>query len=162
MASPALSIPPGAALRIVPAFVLSAILAACATPVVMLKNDATGEFARCGGTRIGEGQGLTPEEASTETCVRQYEAKGYRRTSEAAEALRRATASRPNPPPRAPSLGPSRWLITAEGLAKTSGCATPLVTMVDKGPGVERFTAACANGSILSLACDFDGCRIQR
>ncbi len=161
MASPALPHLPGGAPRACVILFL-AILAGCATPVVMLKNDATGELARCGGTRIGEGQGLTPEEASTEFCVRQYEAQGYRRTSEATEALRRAAASRPAPPPRTPTLGPSRWLITAEGLAKANGCTTPLVTMVDKGPGSERFTAACANGSTLALACDFDGCRLPR
>lgn len=152
---------PGAPMRVLLLF-LAAILAGCATPVVMLKNDATGDFARCGGTRIGDGQGLTPEEASTETCVRQYEAQGYRRTSEAAEALRRTGASRPAQAPRAPSLGESRWLITAEGIAKANGCTTPLVTMVDKGPGTERFSAACANAASLSIACDFAGCRLQR
>ena len=143
-------------------YAIAALLAGCATPVVMLKNDITGETVKCGGRRIGEGEGLNPEVASTEYCVRQYEAQGFRRLNQASQALERSAAQRSaTPRPPAPAVE-SRWLITAEGMAKANGCVTPLVSLVDKGPGSEHLIADCADGSRIAFACDFTGCRMRR
>ncbi len=145
----------------VAALVLLVMLAACATPVILLRNETTGEMARCGGNTIGSMEGRSTEQASDEACVRDYEAKGFRRTSEAEERLRQVRTA-PAPAPARPTVPvESRWLLAAENLARANGCKTPLVTLTQKGAGQERFAVACAGGSPFpSVACDFDGCRI--
>ena len=66
-----------------PSLFLAVVLAGCATPVVMLKNDATGQVVRCGGERSGSlmggaiGYSLQKEDA--EMCVRDFEAQGFKR-----------------------------------------------------------------------------------
>jgi len=61
------------------------ILAGCATPVVMLKHDATGQIVRCGGGTTGSiaggliGHNL--EKSSDAACVRDFEARGFKRIS---------------------------------------------------------------------------------
>jgi hypothetical protein len=61
-----------------------ASLTGCATPVVMLKNDQTGQIARCGGGTAGSVagglMGYSIEKDSDAQCVRDYEAKGFRRS----------------------------------------------------------------------------------
>lgn len=58
-------------------------LAGCATPVVMLKNDKTGQIARCGGGTAGSMAGgligHSIEKDSDARCIRDYEAQGFRR-----------------------------------------------------------------------------------
>jgi len=141
--------------------VMLGMLAGCATPVILLKNDSTGEMARCGGNTIGSMEGRSTEQASDEACVREYEAKGFRRTSEAEEKLRQLRAA-PAPTPPKPTLPvESRWLLAAESLARANGCGTPLVTLAAKGAGQERFAITCAGGRPFPpITCDFDGCRI--
>ena len=60
------------------------ILAGCATPVVMLKNEQTGQLARCGGGTVGSvaggAIGYSIEKNSDARCVRDYESQGFRRT----------------------------------------------------------------------------------
>ena len=62
--------------------ILLASLAGCATPVVMLKNDQTGQLARCGGGMAGSVAGgligYSIEKNNDEKCVRDYEAHGFR------------------------------------------------------------------------------------
>ena len=61
-----------------------ASLAGCTTPVVMLKNDQTGQVARCGGGTAGSVAGgligYSIEKDSDANCVRDFEAKGFRRS----------------------------------------------------------------------------------
>jgi hypothetical protein len=58
-------------------------LLGCATPVVVLKHEATGQIARCGGGVAGSMAGgligYNIEKSSDENCVRDYEARGFRR-----------------------------------------------------------------------------------
>lgn len=58
-------------------------LAACSTPIVMLKHDATGQIARCGGgvsgSMAGGLIGYTIEKSSDEQCVMDYESHGFKR-----------------------------------------------------------------------------------
>lgn len=140
---------------------LTALLAACATPVILLRNETTGEMAHCGGNRIGSMEGRSTEQASDEACVRDYEAKGFRRTSEAEEKLRqqRATPARAPAKPTVPVE--SRWLLAAENLARANGCRSPLATLTGKGAGEERFEVSCAGGAPFApVACNYDGCRL--
>lgn len=59
-------------------------LAGCATPAVMLKNDQTGQIARCGGGSAGSLagglMGYTIEKNSDAACIGDYEARGFRRS----------------------------------------------------------------------------------
>jgi uncharacterized membrane protein YeaQ/YmgE (transglycosylase-associated protein family) len=61
-----------------------AFVAGCATPVVMLKNDQTGQIARCGGGTTGSVAGgligYSVEKDSDSACVRDYESRGFRRS----------------------------------------------------------------------------------
>ncbi len=58
-------------------------LSACTTPVIMLKNDATGQIARCGGSSSGFMAGgligRSIQEQDDRQCVRDFEAQGFRR-----------------------------------------------------------------------------------
>ena len=138
-----------------------AMLTACATPVILLRNETTGEMARCGGNTIGTMEGRSTEQASDAACVRDYEAKGFRRTSEAEEKLRHLRTAPAVAPPKPIVPVEARWLLAAENLARASGCSTPLVTLAQKGAGQERFAVVCAGGQPFApIACDFDGCRI--
>ncbi len=60
-----------------------AMLAGCATPTVMLKNEKTGQIARCGGGTTGSMAGgligYNIEKSNDEQCVRDYEAQGFKR-----------------------------------------------------------------------------------
>ena len=59
------------------------LAAGCATPVVMLKHDKTGQLARCGGGTGGSTAGgligYTIEKDADAKCVADYEAQGFRR-----------------------------------------------------------------------------------
>jgi len=55
-----------------------------------------------------------------------------------------------------------RDTYNAEQLAKTQRCAaTPIATLVDKGPGFERHTIPCTNGQVLAVRCEFGNCRVS-
>jgi hypothetical protein len=58
-------------------------LTGCATPVVMLQHAATGQVARCGGGTAGSMAGgligYNIERSGDERCVKDYEAKGFKR-----------------------------------------------------------------------------------
>lgn len=53
----------------------------CATPVVSLKDDATGQIAQCGGDASGSAMfglaGYAIQKNNDETCVKDYESKGF-------------------------------------------------------------------------------------
>lgn len=153
----------GVLCSIVPALLVVAVLGACATPVILLRNETTGEIARCGGNTIGSMQGRSTEQASDAACAREYEAKGFRRTNEAEEKLRQRRSASSMPAPKVTVPVASRWLLSAEQLARANGCATPLATLTEKTAGQERFAIVCADATPWSpVVCDFDGCRIGR
>lgn len=56
----------------------------------------------------------------------------------------------------------SKWMIAAEGIAKTEGCVPPRTAMTSKGAGMEMFAVACPNGTTLAIRCEVDGCRVLR
>lgn len=56
----------------------------------------------------------------------------------------------------------SKYLITAEGVAKAEGCIPPAAAMTSKGAGMEMFAIACPNGTTLAIRCEIDGCRVLR
>lgn len=56
----------------------------------------------------------------------------------------------------------SKYFVTAEGVAKATGCAPPSVAMTAKGAGSESFMVGCPNGTTLAMRCEIDGCRILR
>lgn len=70
-------------MRYIIAIVLCASLCACATPVTMLKNDQTGQVARCGGGVAGSVAGgligYSIEKDSDSKCIADYEAQGFKR-----------------------------------------------------------------------------------
>jgi hypothetical protein len=142
-------------------------LAGCATPVIMLRNDQTGQIARCGGGSTGAMAlgmfGKNLEQESDERCARDYEQQGFARTSATALAGTppRQAAPIPAVAPRA-ALGESKWLITAEGVAKANACQQPATMMVSKGAGEELFAVDCQNGTTLAVRCQIDGCRVLR
>jgi len=54
-----------------------------------------------------------------------------------------------------------RDTFSAEKLAKSANCAaTPMATMVAKGPGFEDHRVACTSGAELAIHCEFGQCRI--
>jgi Short C-terminal domain len=63
--------------------VLTMVLASCTTPAVFLKNETDGQIARCGGGTTGSMAGgligYNIEKSNDEECVRDFEAKGYKR-----------------------------------------------------------------------------------
>lgn len=58
-------------------------LTGCATPVTMMKNDKTGQVARCGGGNSGALAwgliGYNVEKNADEKCVADYESQGFKR-----------------------------------------------------------------------------------
>ena len=60
-----------------------ALLAGCATPLTVLRHPTTGATVQCGGGRggsaIGGLIGYNLQKDSDERCVRDHEARGYRR-----------------------------------------------------------------------------------
>ena len=58
------------------------LLAACATPVTTLKNDTTGQVARCGGDRTGSMMGgmigYSMNEGDANRCVNDYLEQGFK------------------------------------------------------------------------------------
>ncbi len=56
--------------------------------------------------------------------------------------------------------GESKYLFTAEGIAKGTGCNPPSIAMTAKGAGSESFMVGCPNGTTLAMRCEIDGCRI--
>jgi hypothetical protein len=147
--------------------VLVLALSGCATPVVMLKNDRTGQIARCGGGSTGFvaggliGQSI--ERESDERCVRDYQAQGFRRMSRSEEptAATQAPQALP-PPPTVVSLGESKWLVSAEGIARANGCSPPTAKMVSKTAGQEMIAVECPSGATMAIRCETDGCRVLR
>lgn len=56
-----------------------------------------------------------------------------------------------------------RDTFNVEQLAKAQRCnATPLATLVEKGPGFERHTVACTNGQVMAVRCEFGQCRVSQ
>lgn len=59
----------------------AAFVSGCATPVLMLKNEKTGQIARCGGevggSMAGGLIGYNIQKKSDKACVKDYEAKGF-------------------------------------------------------------------------------------
>jgi hypothetical protein len=55
--------------------------------------------------------------------------------------------------------GTSKYLFSAERLAKGAGCVTPIGTMNVQTPTYEIFTIACSNGDPLSIRCEGSDCR---
>lgn len=57
----------------------------CATPVTMMKNDATGQVVHCGGgttgSVVGGAIGYSIEKSRDEQCVKDHEAKGFKKTA---------------------------------------------------------------------------------
>lgn len=68
----------------VAALVAVLAIAGCATPAIMLKNDSTGQIARCGGGTAGSVAGgvigYNIEKNSDEQCAREFEARGFKRS----------------------------------------------------------------------------------
>jgi hypothetical protein len=66
-----------------PALLLAAALAGCATPTLTLKNDKTGQVVQCGGdvsgSLMGGMIGYNAQKNSDESCAKNYEAQGFRR-----------------------------------------------------------------------------------
>lgn len=64
-------------------YLLSAALIGCATPAITLKNETTGQIARCGGdataSMAGGLIGYNIQKSSDESCVRAYESQGFKR-----------------------------------------------------------------------------------
>ena len=60
---------------------LSLAASGCATPVTMLRNDATGQVARCGGdtgaSMAGGLIGYTIQKSGDQDCVRDFELQGF-------------------------------------------------------------------------------------
>ncbi|MDM0083543.1 hypothetical protein QTI17_23380 [Variovorax sp. J31P179] len=53
-----------------------------------------------------------------------------------------------------------RDTFTAEKLAKSRNCAaTPMATLVAKGPGFEDYRIACTNAPEIAIHCEFGQCR---
>lgn len=67
------------------ALLLIVSIAGCATPATTLKNDSTGQIARCGGDASGSMAGgvigYNIQKGNDEKCVRDYEAQGFKRTN---------------------------------------------------------------------------------
>jgi len=157
------------------ATMLFVALTACATPVVMLKNEATGQVVRCGGGVTGSIAGgligHSIEKSYDEDCVRDFEARGFRRTSTAstpAADLAAVPASAPAMKftggaraPAPPTSGQDSW--SAERLPAAKACSTePRAVFTGKGPGFESYTLACSDGDQLMIRCEFGNCRVLR
>ncbi len=144
-------------------------LQGCATPVVMLKNDATGQVARCGGGVTGSMAGgligHTIEKSYDEDCVRDFEARGFKRVSATEPAApRQAAATAPPTPKPAASLwviGPNSHQIERTPEAKACA-AMPVANLVRQAPGLELYTVACDSGDALSVRCEFSACRVLK
>lgn len=71
-----ISIKIGAAMILTAAFV-----SGCATPVLMMKNEKTGQIARCGGgvggSMAGGLIGYNIQKKTDKACVKDFEAKGF-------------------------------------------------------------------------------------
>lgn len=71
--------------KTISALLVVAGIAGCATPAVTLKNDSTGQIARCGGDASGSIAGgvigYNIQKSNDEKCVRDYEAQGFKRTN---------------------------------------------------------------------------------
>lgn len=59
------------------------IVTACATPSTILKNEKTGQVARCGGDATGSMMGgmigYNIQKDNDEKCVRDFEAQGFKK-----------------------------------------------------------------------------------
>ena len=66
-----------------PFFLVCAMLTGCATPMVMLKNETTGQITRCGGdatgSMVGGLIGYNIQRNSDDACVRAHEMQGFKR-----------------------------------------------------------------------------------
>ncbi|MDM0034435.1 hypothetical protein QTI33_20030 [Variovorax sp. J22P271] len=66
----------------------------------------------------------------------------------------------PVPASSAATRPTGRDTFTAEKLAKSRSCAaTPMATLVAKGPGFEDYRVACTNGPEMAIHCEFGQCR---
>jgi hypothetical protein len=54
----------------------------------------------------------------------------------------------------------SKYMFSAERLAKTSGCGQPVATMNIRTAVAETFTVACSNTDALSIRCENGTCRV--
>lgn len=61
------------------------VISGCATPVIMLKNEDTGQIARCGGDASGSMAGgligYNIQKDNDEACAQDFEARGFVRNS---------------------------------------------------------------------------------
>ncbi len=64
-------------------FAAAVVLVGCATPAITLKNDGTGQVARCGGdatgSMVGGLIGYNIQKDNDASCVRSYESQGFKR-----------------------------------------------------------------------------------
>lgn len=151
---------------------MSLILAGCATPVVMLKHEATGQIARCGGGTAGSIAGgyvgYSFEESADRACVQDFEARGFTRLGTTAEPKGTGASASPKAlePRTTPSLIASHTgkdAYVAERLARQLKCTdTTPATLVGKGAGYESYSMACTNGETLLIRCEFGTCRALR
>lgn len=152
--------------------VLAALaLAGCATPVVMLKNDINGQVVRCGGGVAGSIAGgligHNIEKASDENCVRDFEARGFKRTEAARDAeipARRAPlTTAPTVPIATAPKASGQYSYQVERLSDAKACNPNAAAVLSgKGPGVETYTVACTNGDVLTVRCEVSSCRVLR
>jgi hypothetical protein len=65
----------------VPLLLVAIFLSGCATPVFMLKNERTGQIARCGGEASGSMAGgligYNIQKKTDKSCVTDYESRGF-------------------------------------------------------------------------------------
>lgn len=147
-------------------WLMLAALAGCATPVVMMKNESTGQVARCGGGVTGSIAGgligHNIEKAHDEDCVRDFEARGFRRISSSTP----QTDVKSSPKPQATASNPTATGANSHQIERTPearACATqPVANLASKSPGVEIYTVACANGDALTVRCEYSTCRVLK
>jgi hypothetical protein len=150
----------------------AASLSGCATPVTMLQN-GDGQVVRCGGGMAGSMAagyiGYSLEKGSDEQCVRDYEARGYRRTGAQPAAIQaqepqgpvaqtsqvlRPIATKAPPPPQ------GQFGIEAAKTAREAKCAAfdTSAQFVAKGAGYETYSVACISGDTMMVRCEFGTC----
>lgn len=120
-----------------------------------------------GYTRGGPSVGGYPALATTTTPEPGYPRPMADPTGAVAAEYKRPISSPAPPISAAPAVAvglpvESKWLITAEGVAKANSCSPPTVSMTSKGAGQEMFAVACPNGTTLAIRCEADGCRVLR
>lgn len=157
------------------------VFAGCATPVVTLKNEASGQVVRCGGGVTGSMAGgligHNIEIANDENCVRDYESRGFKRVATGTgigacpTAGQKATTLSTPPATTSPARPTRTAAATASGeyphqvehMAEAKSCnPEPSAVLVGKAQRVETYTVACRNGDVLTVRCELSACRVLR